>query len=303
MRSEAHLKYQDQTHFKDCAEKKPWKKNLYENIGYPDNYTDKSFLNELKKNVHVKEISFTEALSEVVKITEKLCVSILFSMVFAYLHEGWVNPQTVFMLTSVVVFLCYSYYAKMQSSLSYRSIVSRNIKSVGILLMLGYIFSPVLRTLTDTISTDTIYATSTVMMLVHVGFYDYSHPVSIVSSSLSLNAAIFSSVCLASRLQTSFHAFVLLTISVELFVLYPHFRSAVMPLNLTFSCLLTFITFLSLSSMSLVMSVSFLFLFVFLNVICPLLFVHWQKYKDNIYGPWDEAVIDDNLDKYIERWY
>lgn len=30
--------------------KKPWKKVLYEDQGVPDNYVDKSFLEEMKKN-------------------------------------------------------------------------------------------------------------------------------------------------------------------------------------------------------------------------------------------------------------
>ena len=30
--------------------KRQWRKILYEDQGYPDNYTDKSFLHEMKKN-------------------------------------------------------------------------------------------------------------------------------------------------------------------------------------------------------------------------------------------------------------
>lgn len=30
--------------------KKPWRKVLYEDQGFPDNYVDKSFLDEMKKN-------------------------------------------------------------------------------------------------------------------------------------------------------------------------------------------------------------------------------------------------------------
>ncbi|EEB19195.1 Phosphatidylinositol N-acetylglucosaminyltransferase subunit C, putative [Pediculus humanus corporis] len=262
--------------------KQPWKKNLYENVGYPDNYTDKSFLKDLKKNIYVKELTYYETLSEVVKITEKLCISIIFSIIFTYLHNDWISPRTVFLFTSVIVILCYFYYAQTHTSISYLMIISKNFKRVGILLLLGYILSPVLRTLTDTISTDTIYATSTIMMLIHLGFFDYRYPKSVVTSSLSLNSAIFSSVCLASRLETSFHAFVLLTISVELFVLYPYFRYSIM----------AFSTFFLLAAISLSLSISFLLLLIILNVVCPLLFVHWQKYKDNIYGPWDEAIIN-----------
>jgi phosphatidylinositol glycan class C protein len=31
-------------------ERKPWRKVLYEEQDYPDNYVDKSFLEEMKKN-------------------------------------------------------------------------------------------------------------------------------------------------------------------------------------------------------------------------------------------------------------
>ncbi|KAI5643701.1 cyclophilin type peptidyl-prolyl cis-trans isomerase/CLD domain-containing protein [Phthorimaea operculella] len=37
-------------------------------------------------------------------------------------------------------------------------------------------------------------------------------------------------------------------------------------------------------------------LVVILSGYCPLMFVRWQKYKDNKYGPWDEAVINDSDD-------
>ena len=45
-----------------------------------------------------------------------------------------------------------------------------------------------------------------------------------VSQSLSLNAAIFASVCLASRLPTIWHAFATITFAVEVFALWPLLR-------------------------------------------------------------------------------
>ena len=38
--------------------KNPWKKVLYEDQGVPDNYVDKSFLEEMKKNCEYFDISF-----------------------------------------------------------------------------------------------------------------------------------------------------------------------------------------------------------------------------------------------------
>jgi len=53
-----------------------------------------------------------------------------------------------------------------------------------------------------------------------------------VSQSLSLNAAIFASVCLASRLPTMWHAFTTVTVAVEIFVLWPVLRSSLKVSNI-----------------------------------------------------------------------
>ena len=45
-----------------------------------------------------------------------------------------------------------------------------------------------------------------------------------VSQALSLNAAIFASVCLASRLPTTWHAFTTVTVALEMFALWPSLR-------------------------------------------------------------------------------
>jgi hypothetical protein len=52
-------------------------------------------------------------------------------------------------------------------------LVQENFKTLSIFLLFGSLVSPVLFTLTKTISTDTIYAMSTLMMLTHLIFYDY----------------------------------------------------------------------------------------------------------------------------------
>jgi hypothetical protein len=52
-------------------------------------------------------------------------------------------------------------------------LVQENFKTLAIFLSFGSLVSPVVFTLTKTISTDTIYAMSTLMMLTHLIFYDY----------------------------------------------------------------------------------------------------------------------------------
>merc|ERR1719278_2543500 len=72
---------------------------------------------------------------------------------------------------------------------------------------------------------DTIHTTAGIMLFIHLVFHNYGlERATVVSNALSLNAAIFASVCLASRLASSYDAFVLLTFSVVAFVLFPIFR-------------------------------------------------------------------------------
>ncbi|XP_037899298.1 phosphatidylinositol N-acetylglucosaminyltransferase subunit C-like isoform X2 [Glossina fuscipes] len=44
------------------TKRKPWRKNLYENSDYEDNYTDPSFLKDLKTNLHVRFFTLGEAI-------------------------------------------------------------------------------------------------------------------------------------------------------------------------------------------------------------------------------------------------
>ena len=271
--------------------RKVWRKNLFENFGFPDNYTDKSFLQELKTNVHFKPVSFRTAFLGAGHVSKALCCVVLFCLVFVYLDHGWIEAETVFIFSSIGTILAYLLFRYL-SPFSDGMLVCliQDLQIVLIFLLFGYVSSPILRTLTQSTATDTIYATTTFMMCIHLIFLDYNVPAAIVSSSLSLNAAIFGSICLASRLPSPFHAFVLLTLSVECFVLLPHLMSKLgQSTSILFIIVAT--TLCLLWTVSTSFTVVLLLAILFINVFCPLWFVKWQLYKKNIYGPWDEAVV------------
>lgn len=167
-------------------------------------------------------------------------------------------------------------------------------KQATIFITFGLALSPVLYKLTDTISTDTIYTMTTLVLLIHLIFHDYGLRSSFVSHPLSLNAGLFAAVCLASRLPTSFDAFVLLSASVLTFVLFPIFRRTqiigLVPNVVSSICLcsLTIISSVSLSSCAFGLYAAVALIVIVL--LCPALFIHWQNHKDTIHGPWDEAV-------------
>lgn len=142
--------------------------------------------------------------------------------------------------------------------------------------------SPILRTLTETVSTDTIYAMVTLMMLAHLSFYHYGINAAIVSKPISLNAAFFASVCLASRLSTSYHAFAFLIFAIDIFVLFgilytklPRVAKTVMTFVFSVASLVMLLFIFSLFHCCL-----FLFLILFINIFCPFGFYKMQVYKE-----------------------
>lgn len=267
-----------------------WKKNLYENTDYPDNYTDKTFLEELKKNVHITQISPLTAVRGAGLVTQEMCIVVFFVIVYVYMYNSWIEPETVFVQSSLVAAVGYLTYRILLTNKNYYDAMVKDLRTVLIFVVFGYVLSPILKTLTDTISTDTIYAMTTFMMIIHLIFFDYGVSAALVSSSLSLNAAIFGSVCLASRLASPFHAFVLLSNAVECFVLLPILLSKGRGSVIVLAAMITVAVY-ALWTVSLIMMFLFVCVTLFVTVLCPFWFLRWQNYKDNIYGPWDEAVV------------
>ncbi|XP_059471571.1 phosphatidylinositol N-acetylglucosaminyltransferase subunit C [Neocloeon triangulifer] len=261
-----------------------WRRVLYENQGLPDNYTDTTFLYELKKNVNLRILNFSDAVSGARLLSREISVVVIVGEVFIVLQDHLTDPLILLLFVSFFTLVGYiMYVAKYKTRSIFQDFV----------LALTYIFivtlvSPILKTLTETISTDTIYVTSVLMMLAHLMFYDYDSFSTTVSKALSFNSALFGSLCLASRLSSSFDVFVLLTVAVSCFALLPPLMSEFGRSNAvaTFFDLVALTGLFYLSITAFVLYTVGLFI---LNIAIPYLIVRWQKYKENISGPWDEA--------------
>ena len=103
--------------------------------------------------------------------------------------------------------------------------------------------SPILKSLTESTSSDSIWALSTWLMLLHIFFFDYSGSSSTATAttstnnsakfpaSLSTNAALMASTVLASRLPSTTHVFSLTLFSIEVFGLFPVWRRCLRPIS------------------------------------------------------------------------
>lgn len=275
-----------------------WKKVLYERQGVPDNHVDDTFLSDLRKNVNLYKYSWWEAFTGVSCVTHEITCTVLFVVTFIFLENEAYSIVAIVSCVDVVIiasFIIHQITCTKANMWTFRNFnIADNIKSCVIFLTFGYMFSPILKDLTKSISTDTIYAMVTLMMLTHVLFQDYGADSAVVSGSLSLNSALFAAVCLSSRLPTVLHTFALMILAVKIFVLVPLLRKTFQR-NITGMLLITVMNIaaglVSLYCISVPYTILFAVLCVFSNVIFPAVFVHFQKYKENIFGPWDEAVV------------
>ncbi|CAB0036828.1 unnamed protein product [Trichogramma brassicae] len=251
-------------------------KNLYEFHGQADNCTDKSFHENLKKNSKPASVKTSKIFIFCAKICFKLSLIMIFMIIFSSLSNGTLIPFSVFNINSIIGFLCYSRYVIISNHRVQN--FSKDLHVFIIFLVFSYILSPVFKNLTETVSTDTVYALTTFMFVIHLLLNKYGLSDVSLTQSLSIT------------LPSTLHAFCLLLTSVQSFVLLPKFLFKIAnPVSL---CLFTVsLTAYILYNTSYILLHIFLLISLFMQLICPLFFVKWQVYKENIYGPWDEAII------------
>jgi phosphatidylinositol glycan class C protein len=226
-------------------------------------------------------------------VSQEVSTVTLFILTFHYLYENAIQPQKVLFNSFVLTGVGYVIFALTDFS-KIRNVIEDS-KTVGVVLLFGYIFSPLLHTLTDSISTDTIFSSTFIILFFHLLLHDYGIDGFLVSRTVSLNAGIFASICLASRLHSSFSAFVLLVVSAEIFVLKPLlFKKIWRPWMIL---PIVGVTSYALFNVSRLMLIVYLTILTFVNIICPFVFHNLHNHKNIVQGPWDEASLDASAPK------
>lgn len=264
----------------DVIKTRNWSRNLYEKTDFPDNYTpDDCFLAAIERNKNLNKYSLHESIACASQVSLQFSSVILFYSSYIYLNQGWISSFNLLKLDLLLALIAYLIARTSSSFLD-------DFRHLIIFVCFGFGLTPVLFKLTDTISTDTIHTMSWIMLFLHLLLHNYSvkaHD----TEPMSLNASLFSAVCLASRLDSSWDAFVLLSVAVVLFVLFPMARAQ---LGVIVAFVAEFVVVGVCFSISWAFGLGVTCALVFVNMIAPMLFVNWQSYKETIHGPWDEAV-------------
>lgn len=262
-----------------------WKRLLWFKQPYPDTYTDPKIIESIK---HIqscclskKECSqYSDVMIDFLRFHYTLANSSLIYVIFTLVYHFHYSPIA---LTAVTTLL---------SSLSYN--FSTHIKSSMIIIFTMLTLSPVLKTLSKTTSSDSIWTLSCWLTIFHVISLSWSK-----TSILPTNILLSNVTVLASRLKTTPEVFCFLLICIELNILLPSYekklRSEQRIVSYASIALFTHIVVYTFITKTLgwyytvplsILSIAFIF-------IAPWYFIYWERncYKGHeLFSTWDAKV-------------
>ncbi|PON88497.1 Phosphatidylinositol N-acetylglucosaminyltransferase subunit C [Trema orientale] len=282
-----------------------WRKVAYGGMqpGFDDNHTDDSFLEDMVMNANVVKRNMLKVMQDSVSISQYLCIVVLVGLVWTYTLRSTLDEKSLLFLDISLLGLGFMVILLTGEMLSLK-LLSHYLLNISFFTTGLYILAPIYHILTRSISSDSIWAVTVLLLLLHLFLHDYSgstikppgalqNPTLI--SCISLNASVVASVFIASRLPSRLHVFAIMLFSLQVFLFAPLVTYCIKKYSIWLHLLLSF--FLMSVTLGLVYSlhrllfVMLLGLLVFVNVVCPYWLIRIQEYKFEINGPWDEAKL------------
>ncbi|KAI0825144.1 phosphatidylinositol N-acetylglucosaminyltransferase [Trametes gibbosa] len=281
-----------------------WERVLWKKKSYPDNYVPRSFLSSLSRNPNFTPYTYRHLVILSCPISQHLASIFLFLAVFMRLRQRLLDPRALVWMSAGVFLAGYVIWEILDCARADN--MTRNINraktlKASILVFLALMsLSPVLKTLTAATSSDSIWALSASLFVLNALLADYtalrpqSHRRERLTSVLSMNAAISSSVVLASRLSDDISVFGLILFSVQTFALFPILRRRIQdtarPLQMVVTAFLSGLSLLLTYPLSVTATYLYAVCFIFVTFVAPGILVWAQRYKNEIRGTWDPAV-------------
>ncbi|OAL57066.1 phosphatidylinositol N-acetylglucosaminyltransferase [Pyrenochaeta sp. DS3sAY3a] len=318
-----------------------YKKLLWFKQPFPDNYTDETtFLDHLQRNPRLQPYEFWSLMADASVIVQQLASVAVFCCSFVAIFNERVEPVVVVGWASLGSVVAWGVWdAWMGESFGGEDAASKptdendseytiastlsprmqqrlaTVKSAALIYAAVLGLSPILKSLTLSTTSDSIWALSTWLLMINVAFFDYSggggaHCFGSMGcllmcyslpASISTNSAMMASAVLASRLPSTTHVFSLTLFSIEIFGLFPIFRRQLRArspkghLLLTVALVTTawggvFVTLTGGGRGSFLAGVILGGIITFFAMgLCSWWLIGLQKYKNEIHGPWDPA--------------
>lgn len=282
-----------------------WRKVAYGGMqpGYDDNYTDDSFLGGMVMNANVVKRDLMKVMRDSVSISQYLCIVVLVGVVWTYTLNSSLSEKSLLLIDASLLMSGFVILLLTEKMLSLDQLL-HYLANVAFFTSGLYVLAPIYRTLTTSISSDSIWAVTVSLMIIHLFLHDYARSTvhasgtwknPTLTSCISLNASIVASVFVASRLPSSGYVFAIMLFSLVIFLFAPLVTHCIKKrsfcLHLLFSFVLMAVSLAFVYKLHRVLFFMFLVLLVFVSVVCPYWLIRIQEYKFEINGPWDEAKL------------
>ncbi|KAG7964499.1 hypothetical protein I3843_09G174300 [Carya illinoinensis] len=208
-----------------------WRKVAYGGMqpGFDDNHTDKSFLEDIVMNANVVKRDMLKVMQDSVSISEYLCIVALVGLVWTYTLRSTLDETSLLYLDVSLLGSGFLLLLLTEEMLSL-NLLLHYLLNVFFFTTGLYVLAPIYQTLTRSISSDSIWAVTVPLLILHLFLHDYSgstvrapgalnNPT--LTSCISLNASIVASVFIASRLPSSIHVFAIMLFSLQVFLFAP----------------------------------------------------------------------------------
>jgi hypothetical protein len=154
----------------------------------PDNYTDeKTFLDHLQRNPRLEPYEFWSLMADATVIVQHLASVIIFGCCFVAIFHGRVSPVTVVgwaSLCTILAWLLWDHWMGSNATEPHAGSPARpsararqrlmTAKSATLIYAALLGLSPILKSLTRSTTSDSIWALSTWLLMTNVAFFDYS---------------------------------------------------------------------------------------------------------------------------------
>ncbi|XP_021739551.1 phosphatidylinositol N-acetylglucosaminyltransferase subunit C-like [Chenopodium quinoa] len=282
-----------------------WRKVAYGGMqaGFDDNYTGDSFLEDMVTNANVVKRDLCKVILDSVSISQYLCTVILVVLVWTYTLASTISLKSLLLLDITMLVSGFVVLILTARMISLKLFAQYALNILYFITGL-YALSPIYHTLTKSISSDSIWALTTMLIVLHLFLHDYTgctvkDPGSLtnptLSSNISLNMSIIASVLIASQLQSRQLVFAIVLFSLQVFLFAPFVAYCIKRysfwLYLWFSLGVVGLTLVLVYRLQGFFFGMLLGLLVFITFICPYWLTRIQKYKFEINGPWDEAKL------------
>jgi len=256
--------------------KPPWRRVLYLRQPYPDNYVGPDFFRVTKKRLHVTPV---EAVRGCLPVVREVCSCFLLLSAYLGLSSALLPPPAL--LAASALHTALALPTSLRPALGLAGSAALAGVAVGCLVS-------VVRSLTASVATDTVHACSAALLCLHVLLHDYGAHVALGNETLSQNVGVFAGVCLASRLRGYWPVLAFTLAAIALFA-RPRVEQSSDPAR---TCALVCVTCACVCVYARELAGVYVCGVVVCGAAMPLAYTAMQHHRQNIYGPWDEALPD-----------